>query len=129
MKLGVDGMCFACGRQNPIGLKLDFHFDGDDYVTQFEVKPEHQGWTGLVHGGLLATVLDETMARLLWEKDLSAITGRLTVRYHRPAEVGKALTVRARIGKQRPPVIETTAEATDQDGTLVADATAVSMSV
>ena len=58
MKLDVDDMCFACGRKNPIGLKLQFHFDGDDYVTTFEVRPEHQGWAGIVHGGLLATALD-----------------------------------------------------------------------
>ena len=58
MKLGVDDMCFACGRKNPIGLKLGFHFDGDDYVTTLAVRPEYQGWTGIIHGGLLATALD-----------------------------------------------------------------------
>ncbi|MCJ7751507.1 MAG: PaaI family thioesterase, partial [Armatimonadetes bacterium] len=75
MRLDVDDMCFACGKGNPIGLKLDFRFEGEEYVTEFEVRPEYQGWAGIVHGGLLATVLDETMARLLWEKELNAITG------------------------------------------------------
>jgi uncharacterized protein (TIGR00369 family) len=129
VKLDVDDMCFACGKHNPIGLKLDFHFEGDDYVTRFEVKPEYQGWTGIVHGGLLATVLDETMARLLWEKDLNAITGRLTVRYHRPVKTGEALTIRARITKQRPRLIETEARALTEDGTVAAEATAVSLGV
>jgi len=129
VKLGVDDMCFACGKLNPIGLKLDFHFDGEDYVTRFEVKPEYQGWAGLVHGGLLATVLDETMARLLWERDLNAITGRLTVRYHRPVKIGEALTIRARITKQRPRLIETEARALTEDGTVAAEATAVSLGV
>ena len=96
MKLGVDDMCFACGQKNPIGLKLAFRFDGEDYVTDFEVRPEYQGWAGIVHGGLLATALDETMARLLWEKDLNAITGRLTVRYHKPLNIGE--TVQGRFG-------------------------------
>jgi uncharacterized protein (TIGR00369 family) len=129
MKLGVDDMCFACGRGNPIGLKLDFAFEGEEYVTHFEVKPEHQGWTGIVHGGLLATLLDETMARLLWEKELNAITGRLNVRYHEPVKVGERLTVRARITKDRSRLIETEAKATDAEGILVAEATAVSMGV
>lgn len=129
MKLDVDDMCFACGRSNPIGLKLQFRFEGDDYVTEFDVKPEYQGWTGIVHGGLLATVLDEAMARLLWEKGLNAITGRLTVRYHRPLSIGDKVQVRGRITKQRPPVIETTAEAVKDDGTVVAEAGAVSMEV
>lgn len=129
MKLDVDDMCFACGRSNPIGLKLQFRFEGDDYVTEFDVKPEYQGWTGIVHGGLLATVLDEVMARLLWEKGLNAITGRLTVRYHQPLSIGDKVRVRGRITKQRPPVIETTAEAVKDDGTVVAEAGAVSMEV
>jgi acyl-coenzyme A thioesterase PaaI-like protein len=122
-------MCFACGQKNPIGLKLAFRFEGEDYVTDFEVRPEYQGWTGIVHGGLLATALDETMARLLWEKDLNAITGRLTVRYHTPLKIGETVQIRARITKQRSPVIETTAEAVMADGTFAAEATAVSMEV
>jgi acyl-coenzyme A thioesterase PaaI-like protein len=129
MRLDVNEMCFACGRANPIGLKLDFRFEGDDYVTEFEVKPEYQGWSGLVHGGLLATVLDEVMARLLWEKGINAITGRLTVRYQRPVRVGDRVQVRGRITRHRPPAIETSAEALKADGAPAADAVAVSMEV
>jgi len=129
VRLDVDDMCFACGKGNPIGLKLDFRFDGEEYVTEFEVRPEYQGWAGIVHGGLLATVLDETMARLLWEKDLNAITGRLNVRYHDRLAVGESVTVRARITKQRSPLVETSAKAAKADGTVVAEATAVSMEV
>ena len=129
MKLSVDDMCFACGKANPIGLKLDFRFEGEEYVTEFEVRPEYQGWAGIVHGGLLATVLDETMARLLWEKELNAITGRLNVRYHDRLSVGESVTVRARITKQRSPLVETSAKAAKADGTVVAEATAVSMEV
>ena len=129
MRLDVGDMCFACGKGNPIGLKLDFRFEGEEYVTDFEVKPEYQGWAGIVHGGLLATVLDETMARLLWEKELNAITGRLNVRYHDRVSVGESVTVRARITKNRSPLIETSAEASRADGTVVADAAATSMQV
>jgi uncharacterized protein (TIGR00369 family) len=129
VKLDVNDMCFACGPNNPIGLKLQFRFEGQEYVTEFEVKPEYQGWRGIVHGGLLATVLDEAMARLLWERGRNAITGRLTVRYHKPLAIGERVQVRARITKQRPRVIEATAEAFRDDGTLVAEATAMSMEV
>jgi len=129
MRLAVDGMCFACGQQNPIGLRLEFHFQGDDYVTSFQVRPEHQGWAGLVHGGLLATALDEAMARLLWEKELNAITARLEVRYHRPVSIGETLQIRGRIARLRPPLVETTAAATGADGATVAEAKAISMAV
>lgn len=129
MRLDIGDMCFACGKGNPIGLKLDFRFEGEEYVTEFEVRPEYQGWAGIVHGGLLATVLDETMARLLWEKELNAITGRLNVRYHDRLTVGESVTVRARITKQRSRLVETSAEAAKADGTVAAEATAVSMEV
>ena len=129
MKLDVDDMCFACGQKNPVGLKLEFRFDGDDYVTALHVKPEYQGWAGIIHGGLLATALDEAMARLLWEKDLNAITGRLEVRYHEPVPIGDSLRIRARITRQRPPVIETAADAVNAKGATVAEARAVSMEV
>jgi acyl-coenzyme A thioesterase PaaI-like protein len=129
VRLDIGDMCFACGKGNPIGLKLDFRFEGEEYVTEFEVRPEYQGWAGIVHGGLLATVLDESMARLLWEKELNAITGRLNVRYHDRLTVGESVTVRARITKQRSPLIETSAEAAKADGKVVAEATAVSMEV
>jgi acyl-coenzyme A thioesterase PaaI-like protein len=129
MKLGVDNRCFACGSENPIGLKLEFRFEGDDYLTSLEVRPEYQGWTGVMHGGLMATALDEVMARLLWEKDVNAITGRLNIRYHQAVPIGERLEIRGRITKHRPPAIETTAEARTADGTLVAEARAVSMEV
>jgi acyl-coenzyme A thioesterase PaaI-like protein len=129
MRLDVNGMCFACGQENPIGLRLQFRFDGDDYVTAFEVRPEYQGWAGIVHGGLLATVLDEVMARLLWEKQINAITGRLEVRFHKPVRIGERLEIRGRVTRHRPPGVETTAEAITADGSIVAEAKAMSLAV
>jgi uncharacterized protein (TIGR00369 family) len=129
MKLDVDAMCFACGRENPIGLKLAFAFDGADYVTTFEIRPEYQGWAGIAHGGLLATALDEVMARLLWEKDIHAITARLEVRYRKPVRIGDTLHIRGRITRLGSPLVETEAHAATADGTVVAEAKATSMKV
>jgi len=129
MRLGVDDMCFACGEKNPIGLRLQFRFEGDEYVTTFQVRPEYQGWAGIAHGGLLATVLDEVMARLLWEKQINAITGKLEVRYHKPVSIGDTLAVRGRITRHTSRGVETTAEARSADGSIVAQAKAVSVEV
>ncbi len=129
MLLDVNEMCFACGRNNPIGLRLEFRFEGEDYVTSFEVKPEYQGWANFAHGGLVATVLDEVMTRILWAKGMHTVTGRLEVRYRSPAPVGAVLEVRGRITRQRPPVIETEAAATAPDGTVVAEGKSVSVIV
>jgi len=122
-----DGRCFACGEQNPIGLKLKFRWVGDDYVTDFTARPEYAGWAGIVHGGLLATVLDEVMARLIWEKGHQAITAKLQVRFHEPLKIGETVTVAGRIIRTAGRGVKTRAEARRSDGTVVAEASAISI--
>jgi acyl-coenzyme A thioesterase PaaI-like protein len=125
--LADDGTCFACGDRNPIGLKLKFSWQGDDYVTRFTVRPEHAGWAGIVHGGLLATVLDEVMARLIWEKGHQAITAKLEVRFREAVKIGESVIVAGRIARTARRGIETRAEARRSDGTVVAEASAISI--
>lgn len=50
-----ESMCFACSPKNPIGLKLQFFMEGDTCKASFVGRPEHQGWAGLIHGGLIAS--------------------------------------------------------------------------
>jgi acyl-coenzyme A thioesterase PaaI-like protein len=53
-------MCFVCGIDNPIGLKLRFYTDDEGRcIARFRPKPEHQGFPGQLHGGLICTLLDE----------------------------------------------------------------------
>ena len=68
MKLRDEGKCFACGPNNPIGLKLDFQFSGDSYVAKFTPSAQYQGYDGITHGGIVSTLLDEAMAKLVWVK-------------------------------------------------------------
>ena len=52
-------MCFLCGINNPIGLKLKFYTDGDDQcIAHFRPRPEHQGYPGQLHGGIISALLD-----------------------------------------------------------------------
>jgi uncharacterized protein (TIGR00369 family) len=122
-ELGVDNYCFACGQANPKGLHLTFRFEGEEYVCDFAPEREYQGWTDILHGGIVSTVMDEVMTRLLWEKGISAMTAELTVRLKRPAPVGRPMTARARLVSQRKRLYETEAELTLEDGTLAATAT------
>jgi len=57
-----DGYCYACGPQNPVGLKLDFQIVEGRAETTFVPRREHQGLAGIIHGGLIGLVLDEAMA-------------------------------------------------------------------
>ena len=125
VQLDDDGWCFACGPDNPHGLQLaDFRWEQDAYVCQFTPRRQHQGWKGLTHGGLIATLLDEVMTRMLWQRDTLAMTAELAVRYLQPAPVGETLTVRGTVQQRRGKLIAAHAEVVRSDGTIVATAQA-----
>jgi len=118
--------CFGCGPGNPIGLHLAFeqHPDGG-VVAAFSPGVEHQGWDGVMHGGLVTTLLDEAMA---WAAAASAsmyYTGRLDVRYRRPVQTGMALEVRGWITRDRGRSLQTRAEVHAEDGQVLAEAQAL----
>jgi len=117
-----DGLCFGCGPQNTIGLKLTFDWDGDTYYTRWTPAPEHQGWANRVHGGLLATVLDEVLSRAaLARHGLHWVTAELTTRLKKPAQIGEALRIEARIITVRPRLIVCEGAArTEAGGVLIA---------
>ena len=118
--LVADNYCFACGPANPKGLHLTFRFEGDEYVCDFVPAREYQGWDDILHGGIVATVLDEVMTRILWEQGISAMTAELTVRLKKPVPVGQPATARARITQRRKRLYETEAEIVLADGTVAA---------
>lgn len=117
-----DRMCFACGPDNPDGLHLTFEFDGDALVTRHRFEPRFQGYREVVHGGLISTVLDETMVTLLNRMGLLAMTAELTVRFLEPVPVGVDVTVAASLAESRRNVHRVTAEATLPGGTVAARA-------
>jgi acyl-coenzyme A thioesterase PaaI-like protein len=118
-----DDGCFACGRANPMGLKLEFVFEGDEYVTYFTPAKQHQGWLGITHGGIVSTVLDEVMARAMHLRQISALTAEMTVRFKRPAVVGTRIRFAGRIDSEEGRLILCSATAHDESGTLIAEAT------
>ncbi len=122
-ELVADNYCFACGPANPKGLHLTFRFEGDEYVCDFTPAPEYQGWDDIVHGGIVATVLDEVMTRILYETGINAMTAELTVRLKKPVPTGRPATARARVVGARKRLYRTEAELRLADGTVAATAT------
>jgi acyl-coenzyme A thioesterase PaaI-like protein len=116
-------LCFGCGKKNPIGLKLDFEWDGKTARTQFTPTEFYQGWTGIVHGGILNSILDEAMAYAAIFEGLHCITARMETRIKRPARVGEALLITSSVTKKSRKIINTKASITLEDGTLVAEGT------
>jgi acyl-coenzyme A thioesterase PaaI-like protein len=90
LELEDDGTCFACGVRNPIGLKLTFQtLPGERLRTEWTPRPEHQGFQDIVHGGLVSTVLDEVMIRLLYALGIRAVTAELKTRFLKPLRAGR----------------------------------------
>lgn len=116
----INQWCFACGKDNPIGLHLVFQETTDSYSTTFTPQPEHQGYDGIMHGGLVSTLLDEVMARYIYAKGYNAVTARLDVRFKKPTPIGELLTVTAKITGKRGNMYEVVSEITLPDGTITA---------
>jgi acyl-coenzyme A thioesterase PaaI-like protein len=91
-------MCFVCGRQNPVGLKLDFYEDheSNQIRAQFTVSDAYQGYPGVVHGGIVSTILDEVSGRAVMMEegdDRLLATLRIRVRFREPTPTETPLTV------------------------------------
>ncbi len=90
-------MCFVCGRENPVGLRLRFYEDHEaqQIVVPLLIPDRYQGYPGIAHGGILATILDEIAGRALMigeEDDLFWVTAKMEVRYRRPTPTETPLT-------------------------------------
>lgn len=116
------GKCFACGQKNPIGLKLEFYEDGDGLSARFTPRAEYQGYTGITHGGIVSTLLDEAMAKLVYEKGYMALTAELKVRFRKPAVVGEEHIVTGWIDRVAHRMIDCHAELRNSKGEVVAEA-------
>ncbi len=119
-----EGFCFGCGVNNPVGLKLKFTREGDSIRAGYTPDRYFQGWPGLLHGGLTATLLDEAMSNIAYSTGHTCLTATITIRQRRPIPVDAPLTVTARITRRRKKIIETAGTLSLADGTVVAEATA-----
>lgn len=119
-----DGFCFACGQNNPIGLKLRFVEIAGRYVAKCVMDKNYQSFNGVLHGGIITTLLDEAMGGYLFHLKQPAYTGKLEVRYRRPTPTGEQLTVSGWIAGRKRNVVEMRSEIALSDGTITAEATA-----
>lgn len=122
-----DHYCFACGTENPHGLKLTFQTWGERGLeSRFTPGKEFQGYKDIVHGGFIGLLLDEVVANLPYRLfRMVAVTAELNLRFHQPAPVGQPLTLRAWM--EVPPrgkLLPILGEARLADGSLIATVSA-----
>ncbi len=120
-----DRTCFICGEKNPIGLKLRLRTDPERGESAADVvfPSEFQGWAGIVHGGLLASVLDEALIYAAGAKGHMCVTGEITVRYVKPARTCVAYALKGRFLEDKGRIVLAESFLFDADGQEVARAT------
>lgn len=115
-------MCFACGVENPIGLRIAFEVDGDTCTGEFTGTKNHVGWNDTVHGGIIYSALDDVTANVLYLQGRKAHTAKCEIRYRQPLFVGETVALKGWIEKQRGRLFVMKGEARRlSDGKLIAD--------
>ena len=117
--------CFVCGVDNPFGLKLSFYDDGPGKVTCTYMVPEqYNGYPGVTHGGIVAAMLDETLARAFrsGNRERFMYTAKLTTRYRKPVPTLTPLRLEGEVVRDRGRVGEARAKIFGPKGDLLAEA-------
>jgi acyl-coenzyme A thioesterase PaaI-like protein len=92
--------CRLSGSDNPEGLRLKFRMvENGDVEADFDCASRFQGYSEIVHGGVLAACLDAAMVNSLFARRIDAVTAELVVRYHDPVRLGVPAVVRGRLAK------------------------------
>jgi acyl-coenzyme A thioesterase PaaI-like protein len=125
LKLEDDQMCYVCGSKNTLGLKLHFEHPQKGLLkSTVTFSKAHQGFKGIVHGGMMAMVLDEMMVNLAWKEGIPAVTVELNIRLKKAAKIGEKVLLEGRLGKGRGRVLHASSEAKNEKGEALASATA-----
>jgi acyl-coenzyme A thioesterase PaaI-like protein len=128
VEVTYDGDCFGCGENNQRGLKMRFLDQGGESVCEYAVAVEYQSWRGLVHGGVIALMLDEAVGWAGWHAGHPGLTGKLEVRYRLPLRIGERVRVVGRVERIRRSLVYAVSYIERfGDGARIAEATATLM--
>ena len=95
--------CFGCSPDNPIGIHMEFYENRDEIISFWHPQTQYQGWEDTMHGGILATIIDETAGWVVFRKlQTSGMTTKLELKYRKPVMTTEPqITVRGHIVEQR----------------------------
>lgn len=114
--------CFGCGEANPQGLQLEFFLAPDgSVVCPATVANAFEGHPGFLHGGIIATLLDETMSKSVRAKGLTAMTRHMEVDYRRPVPSGKEIRMHGRVLRSEGRKHWVEAQISDEGGKVLAE--------
>ena len=127
LTLEDDHMCYVCGKKNSSGFQLEFfHPKPGQLLAEVVFRKEHQGFKDIVHGGMIAMLLDEMMVNLAWKEGLSAVTAELTIRLKKAVQVGQKVLLEGLLEDSNPKkrLISMSASAKNPAGETYATASA-----
>ena len=110
--------CLGCGPDSEQGFHLQVRREGDEMVAEHVFEPRHGGAPGIVHGGAVATVVDDVLGFLLYVARVPGVTRKLEVEYLKPVLIGVSYTVRARLDELDGRKLWVSCEGTDPDGVV-----------
>jgi uncharacterized protein (TIGR00369 family) len=120
-KLHGSNRCFGCGQANPIGLHLEFLLASDRSVVCLPVVGDtFEGHPGYLHGGVIATLLDEAMSKAVRARGFTAMTRHMEVDYLRPVPSRASLRLEGRVTRNEGRKHWTEAKILDAEGTALA---------
>ena len=118
-------MCFICGLENPVGLQLKIYEVEPGIIETTYSAPEHyQSYPGILHGGIVATILDEISGRAHMgdpSQPRFMYTAKLEVKYRKNVPIGKSLRIVGKAGKTKGRMAESWAGIYDEAGSLLAE--------
>jgi uncharacterized protein (TIGR00369 family) len=125
-KQHISKMCFVCGEKNDFGLRAKFYeTDNNELVALINPSEQHQGYPGRMHGGIAATILDETMARSICngkDEQLWGVTLELKTKFRKPVPLGQELKVVGRVTSEGSRSFEGTGEIVLPNGDIAVSA-------
>ncbi len=127
MKLSSSDKCFACGKNNECGLKLAFDVKEGNAVSHFSLDEKFQGWKGIAHGGVVATILDEAMAWAVMSMGIKAVTVELSVKYRKPTPLNENLITVGEVKSVNRKIFRAHSKILNDEGMILAEANGVYM--
>ncbi len=127
---GTPNQCFGCGPANPVGLKLQFAVGEDNSVLcNAEVSNHYEGPPGYLHGGIIATLLDEAMSKANRANGVIAMTRQMQVEYLRPVPSATPFRIEGRVTQSEGRKHWSAARILSADGTVLAESTGLFIAV
>ena len=121
MAHAAQNRCFGCGPANPAGLHLEFLLAADNSVVCLAAIPDpFEGPPGYLHGGIIATMMDETMSKAVRARGLTAMTRQMEIDYLRPVPSGAPIRMEGSVQRSEGRKHWTEARILDEKGTVLA---------